>query len=221
MGNLILVRHAPTDASASGHNLGQRSDPPLSAAGAARAAALGPTLALELAALGCAELRLLTSPARRCRETLAGLAAGIGAQNVEARVESSLLEIDYGAWEGLTAEESRERDPQLRASWDADPYATAAPGGESGADVARRAFATLAPLESWLAGDRSRCAVVVSHNHVVRLRLAALIGIAPSDYRRLITADPGGYSIVTLSTGHPTIRRLNCLPRAEPDSASA
>lgn len=220
MGSLILVRHATTEASASGRNLGQRSDMPLSPDGVRLAERLGETLEPELAALDCGELRLASSPARRCRQTLTGLARGIGAGDLPVEVEPGLLEIDYGAWEGLTADESAARDPELRARWEADPHATATPGGESGADVARRAFAVLEPIEAWLAAGRSRCALVVAHNHVIRLRLAALVGIRLADYRRVITADPGGYSIVTFGSSRPTIRRLNSQPAREPDSAS-
>ena len=69
MGSLILVRHATTAASASGRNLGQRGDPPLADAGLALAARLGETLAAELAELPHDELRVVSSPALRCRQT--------------------------------------------------------------------------------------------------------------------------------------------------------
>src|SRR5690606_26782268 len=117
MGSLILVRHSITAASASGRNLGRRSDPPLAPAGADLARRLGATLALELAELPHDELRLLSSPARRCRETSEAIAAGIGVDAGRVEVHPGLLEIDYGAWDGLTAEECRERDPELRAAW--------------------------------------------------------------------------------------------------------
>ena len=116
-------------------------------------------------------------------------------------VAAGLLEIDYGDWDGLTAEECRARDPELRAAWEADPYATRCPGGESGADVARRAFAVLAPVEAWLAADRARCAIVVAHNHVNRLRLCALLGWPMREYRIGCRRIPAGYSLVSLGGG--------------------
>ncbi len=209
MGSLILVRHATTAASTSGRNLGRRSDPPLSEAGLELAAHLGGTLAAELAELPHDELRLASSPALRCRQTAAAIAAALGTAPEATEVVPGLLEIDYGAWDGLTADECRARTPELRAAWEADPYETRCPNGESGADVARRAFAALTPIEAWLAADRARCAVAVTHNHVIRLRLCALLGWPLREYRRRLSADPGSYSLVTFGSGAPVVRRVN------------
>lgn len=212
MGSLILVRHSITAASASGRNLGQRTNPPLADAGLALAARLGETLARELAELPHDELRLLTSPALRCRQTAEAIATGLAIAPDGIEVESGLLEIDYGAWDGLTADECRARDPELRAAWEADPYATRCPDGESGADVAARAATVLDPLEEWLAGDRARCAVVVAHNHVNRVRLCALFGWPMREYRERVTQDPAGYSLITFGGPVPTVRRVNAAP---------
>lgn len=212
MGSLILVRHSITEASASGRNLGQRTDPPLADAGVALAVRLGETLARELAELPHDELRLLSSPAQRCRQTAGAVGEGVGLGAEAIAVEPGLLEIDYGAWDGLTADECRARDPELRAAWEADPYRTRCPDGESGADVAARAATVLDPLEAWLAGDRARCAIVVAHNHVNRVRLCALFGWPMREYRERVTQDPAGYSLVTFGGSVPTIRRVNAAP---------
>jgi probable phosphoglycerate mutase len=212
MGSLILVRHSITKASASGRNLGQRTDPPLADAGVALAGRLGDTLARELSELPHDELRLLTSPALRCRQTAEAIAAGLGLAPGAMEVERGLLEIDYGAWDGLTPDECRARDPELRAAWEADPHATRCPDGESGADVAARAATVLDPLEGWLAGDRARCAVVVAHNHVNRVRLCALFGWPMREYRERVTQDPAGYSLITFGGPVPTVRRVNAAP---------
>ncbi|HEX6474612.1 MAG TPA: histidine phosphatase family protein [Candidatus Limnocylindria bacterium] len=213
MGSLVLVRHATTTASQAGTNLGQATDLPLTADGQVLAARLGRAIALELAALAHTEVRLVSSPARRCLDTAAAIQEALP---IDARPgvvpEAGLREIDYGAWEGLPSEECRRRDPELRAAWEADPYATATPGGESGGDVAARAFPVLEPIEDWLDASRERAAVVVAHNHVLRLRLAALTGIPLADYRRRFVVQPGSYSIVTLGGGRRTIRRIGVLP---------
>ena len=209
MGSLLVVRHATTAASASGRNLGQRSDPPLADAGKELARRLGETLAAELAELPHDEIRLISSPALRCRQTAAPLATALATPALDVEIAPGLVEIDYGAWEGLTAEECRARYPGLRAAWEADPYETRCPDGESGADVARRAFAEMTPVEEWVAADRARCAIVVAHNHVIRLRLCALLGWPLSQYRDRLSADPGAYSLVTLGTDVPVVRRVN------------
>ncbi len=212
MGSLILVRHATTEASAGGRNLGQRSDPPLTDDGVALAERLGVTLAAELAELPHDELRLLSSPARRCRMTMDALAPAIGVDPARTEVAVGLLEVDYGAWDGLTADECQARDPELRGAWEADPFTTRCPNGESGEDVMRRASAVLDPLGDWLAEDRARCAVVVAHNHVNRVRLCALLGWPMREYRDRLSQDPGGYSIIGLGAGLPVVRRVNARP---------
>jgi broad specificity phosphatase PhoE len=212
MGHLILVRHSITEASAAGRNLGQRTDLPLTEAGVQLAERLGTTLGLELEELAHDGIRLLSSPARRCRQTAEAIAPALEAGRSAVEVLPGLLEIDYGAWDGLTAEECRARDPELRAKWEADPYTTACPEGESGEQVARRAFAALEPVEAWLAGDRSRVAVAVAHNHVLRLRLCDLFGWPMREYRERVVTDPAGYSVVGFGGEAPVIRRVNAAP---------
>lgn len=212
MGSLILVRHSTTAASAAGRNLGRSDDPSLATEGANLAARLAQTLSTELAELPHDELRLLSSPALRCRQTAAPIATALGMPERAVELDGRLMEIDYGAWDGLTAEECHARDPELRAAWEADPYATRCPDGESGADVALRAFAILEPLEAWLAEDRARCAIVVAHNHVNRLRLCALLGWPMREYRDRLAQDPAGYSLIGLGGDTPVIRRVNAAP---------
>lgn len=212
MGTLILVRHSITAASAAGRNLGRRTDPPLADAGHALANRLGVALGAELTELPHDEMRLLTSPATRCRQTAAAIAAALGIGSGDEQVEEGLLEIDYGAWDGLTADECRARDPALRAAWEADPYLTRAPGGESGKDVAERSNRVFGPIEAWLAEGRARCAIVVAHNHVNRVRLCALFGWPMREYRDRISQDPAGYSLIGFGGGTPVVRRVNAAP---------
>ncbi|MGH2428049.1 MAG: histidine phosphatase family protein [Candidatus Limnocylindria bacterium] len=212
MGNLFLARHSITDASASGRNAGQASDPPLTAAGHDLALRLGEAIAVELSELPHDEPRLLSSPARRCRQTAEAVAGGVGIELDAIELEPGLHEIDYGAWEGLTAAECRSRDPELRAAWERDPYATACPGGESGAQVADRSFPIFERLEGWLAEDRARCSIVIAHNHVNRLRLCALMGWPRTEYRVRIVQNAAGYSLVTFGERLPVVRRLNASP---------
>ncbi len=211
MGTLILARHSTTEASAAGRNLGQRTDPPLAVAGADLAARLGATLRAELDELPHDDLRLFSSPALRCRQTAAAVAEGVGVTDA-VEIHDGLLEIDYGAWDGLTADECRARDRELRAAWEADPFLTRCPDGESGQDVLRRVSAVLDPLDAWLAADRARCAIVIAHNHVNRVRLCSLFGWPMREYRDRLSQDPAGYSMIGLGSGTPVVRRVNAAP---------
>jgi len=209
VGSLVLVRHSVTAASAGGRNLGRRDDPPLADAGVDVAAELAQRLVAELAELPHDQLRLISSPALRCRQTMEPVAVALGMATDAVEVEPDLIEIDYGAWDGLTAEECLARDPELRRAWIADPYHTRCPEGESGEDVARRAFPVFHAIERWLADDRARCAIVVAHNHVNRLRICALLAWPMRDYRRRVAQDPAGYSLISYGTGLPGVRRIN------------
>jgi ribonuclease H / adenosylcobalamin/alpha-ribazole phosphatase len=211
MGSLFLIRHATTASSASGRNLGGRSDSPLAPAGATLARDLGRALAVELAALGVDEVRAISSSALRCRQTLE-LALEEVPMSPTVEADPSLLEIDYGAWEGLTAAECMDRDPELRAAWEADPYHTSCPGGESGSEVAGRAFPALDRITAWVGERGPRCALVVSHNHPTRLRITATLGLPLADYRRAVTATPGCYSIITTGADRTVVRRINVAP---------
>ena len=208
MGSLILVRHAITAASAAGRNLGQRSDLPLSDSGLDLARALGRNPRPSWPSSRTTSF-MLSSPALRCRQTAAAVAAALELEESRIQVEAGLIEIDYGAWDGLSPEECGQRDPELRAAWEADPFVTRCPDGESGQDVAERAFAALGAVEEWLAADRARCAIVVAHNHVNRLRLCHLLGWPMREYRDRLVQDPGAYNLITLGGGTPVLRRLN------------
>jgi broad specificity phosphatase PhoE len=212
MGSLILARHSITEASAAGRNLGQRSDLPLAPAGVQLARRLGAALAAELDELPHDELRLLSSPARRCRETADPIAEALGVDPARVEVEAGLLEIDYGDWDGLTAEACEARDPELRARWESDPYETSCPNGEAGRDVDARSSAVLGPVEAWLAEDLARCAVVVAHNHVNRVHLCGLFGWPMREYRARLAQDPAGYNLIGFGGGTPVIRRVNASP---------
>src|SRR5574338_1035982 len=114
MGSLFLLRHATTDASVSGRNLGRGSDDPFAADGEQLAALTGSAIAAELAALPHDEIRLLSSPAQRCRQTAAAIANRLGLEPARTEIEPDLIEIDYGSWDGLTAVECRAGRPRRR-----------------------------------------------------------------------------------------------------------
>lgn len=209
MGSLLLTRHSITAASAGGRNLGRRVDPPLAPEGTSLAGELANTLSAELTELPHDAIRLISSPALRCRQTAEPIARMLGLDPASVEIEPGLVEIDYGAWDGLTADECLERDPELRRAWIADPYRTRCPDGESGEQVARRAFPVFDALEAWLTDDRARCAIVVAHNHVNRLRLTALLAWPMRSYRRRLAQDPAAYSLITFGDGLPGVRRIN------------
>lgn len=163
----LLLRHGETLLTPEKRFSGSGgTDPELSAVGrdqAARAAA-------HFAALGTVQ-EIVSSPLRRCRETAAAVAERLG---LDVRIDDGLRETDFGAWEGLTFGEVRERYGDDLTAWLADPETAPTGGGESFAAVAERLAATRDRLAARYAG---RTALLVTHvtpiKTLVRLALEA------------------------------------------------
>jgi ribonuclease H / adenosylcobalamin/alpha-ribazole phosphatase len=166
----FLLRHGQTPMSAQKRYAGV-SDVPLTEVGVQQAAAAGQ----RLASAGIAVI--VTSPLRRAVRTAEEVAAATGAP-VEA--DEGFRETDFGAWDGLTFAEVRERWPAEMTAWLADP-AVAPPGGESFADVSSRVNAALRRV---LAGHHGQTVLIVSHVTPIKaLVAAALLAPPPALYR--------------------------------------
>jgi broad specificity phosphatase PhoE len=116
-----------------------------------------------------------------------------------------LMEMDYGAWEGLMYDEIDERDAALRARWVADPESLACPGGESGADVGARARSFVADLLAWAAERPAEDPVVlaVAHSTFNRVLLCVAVGIPVREYRRRFTQSQANLTVLRWPTGAP------------------
>jgi probable phosphoglycerate mutase len=191
---LVLTRHGLTDRSDPEQHLGQGIDIGLSAAGRAQAAALAARIADERLD------RIVTSPLRRAAETAAAVARG---RLVEP--DARLMEMAYGAWEGLTYGEIEARDGAFRARWMTDPETLACPGGESGADVAARASSFLGDLLAWGAARQGDDPVVlaVAHSTFNRVLLCVAVGIPVREYRRRFAQSQVNLTVLRWATGAP------------------
>ena len=166
----LLLRHGQTPMSVQKRYAGL-SDVPLTEVGVQQAAAA----AKRLASAGLAAI--VTSPLARAVRTAEEVAAATGTP-VEA--EEGFRETDFGAWDGLTFAEVRERWPAELTAWLADP-AVAPPGGESFADVSSRVEGALRRV---LAGYQGQTVLIVSHVTPIKtLVAAALLAPPPALYR--------------------------------------
>ena len=125
-----------------------------------------------------------SSPATRCLLLARAVA---DAADAPLAVDDRLLELDFGAWEGLSWDavprEALER-------WAADPLGFAPPGGESGAALLAR-VAVLATTLRQAAGTQ----LVVSHGGPLRVLPALLTGLTPD----LLAAAPAFGSVLCLT----------------------
>jgi probable phosphoglycerate mutase len=151
---LLLIRHGATAWNAGGRLQG-RAEIGLSAAG--RAAVEGWRLPAAFA-----QARWLTSPLRRARETAALLT------DRPVKLEPRLIEMDWGAWEGLRA---AELDADELAAREALGLDFRPPGGESPREVMERLRALVAEL----AADPGPV-VAVCHKGVIRAALTLATG---------------------------------------------
>lgn len=191
---LLLLRHAQTMLSAARRYSG-RGDPTLTEVGERQAVAA----ARRLSTIdGVAAV--VSSPLRRATATAQPLADALG---LPVTIHEGLIEADFGAWEGLTFSEARERDPELHARWLSDT-GVAAPGGESLDAVHDRVRRVRDELARSYGGATL---VLVSHVTPIKSLLRMALAAGPSvlhrlhlDIASLSTAEfyPDGFASVRL-----------------------
>jgi broad specificity phosphatase PhoE len=173
---LYLIRHGETEWSRARRHTG-RTDLPLSPAGEAEAKALGQHLR------GLEVDRVLSSPLTRATAT--AQLAGFG-DRVE--LNDTLLEFDYGDYEGLTSAEIRATHP----GWDL--FRDGCPGGETVEAAAARAGKLLDSLT-----DTEGRIMLFSHGHQLRILTTCYLGLPPDAARHLFL---GTASLSVLGTEH-------------------
>jgi broad specificity phosphatase PhoE len=173
---LILVRHGETQGESSIRYHG-RTDVPLSDLGRTQMHAVRAALLKH----GPLQFQwVFTSPLVRTSEG-ARLIAGESAQLC---VLEEFVEVHFGLFEGLTAEEIRQRYPEHYAQWSTDRLAPgyAYPDGESRAAFAERVNRGIGKMlslwqpESHLAAT----ALLVAHRGVIRTLVHHLTGSQPN-----------------------------------------
>jgi broad specificity phosphatase PhoE len=149
-----------------------RSDVPLTEIGVNQAAAA----AKRLAPAGIDVI--VTSPLLRATQTAQEVAEVTGAPVV---TDEGFRETDFGAWEGLTFAEVRQRWPAEMTAWLADP-AVPPPGGESLAEVGGRVTEALHRV---LAGRERQTILIVSHVTPIKTLVAAALLAPPAALYRM------------------------------------
>jgi probable phosphoglycerate mutase len=180
-----LARHGESEANR--HDVWHGvTDGPLSARGLGQGA--------ELAARYDSVAHIYTSHLQRARLTAAAFAAGRG---VEPTERSDLYEIDFGAWEGLTTVEIRDRFP---ADWAATHEAQRdLPRGGTGETVAGAAERLRRAVEEIAAAHPGERVLVFSHGGVIRACVGSVIGLG-MEVRELLEG-PDNASVTHLRMG--------------------
>jgi broad specificity phosphatase PhoE len=164
---IFFVRHGETDWNAEGRLQGQQ-DIPLNRIGRLQAQESGERLKALMPAF--AGLDHVSSPMRRTRETMELMRESMGLNRQGYRLDPRLVELTFGAWEGLTWKDVRKLDPVEAARRERDKWGFVPPDGESYAMLAARVRPVLELI--------SRDTVVVSHGGVARAFLALTCGVS-------------------------------------------
>jgi broad specificity phosphatase PhoE len=182
---VFLIRHGETEWSLNGRHTGI-SDIPLTENGRQVARRWRPFAATRTFDL------VLTSPLQRARETCE--LAGLGER---AEIDSDLTEWNYGAYEGLTPQEIRARQPDWMI------FRDGCPDGESPAQIGARVDRVIAKARA-RAGD----VALFAHGHVLRVLGARWLGW-PSFAGSHFLLDTATVCVLSSYRGVPAVKRWN------------
>lgn len=195
----VLLRHGETPLTPQKRFSGSGgTDPSLSAAGREQAE----RVAAALAARGTIQA-VVASPLARTRETAAAVAARLG---LDVVIEDGLRETDFGAWEGLTFGEVRERHPDDLNAWLASPEAEPTGGGESFAATALRMAATRDKLIAAYAG---RTVLLVTHVTPIKTLVRLALGAPPESLFRMELSAASLSAVAYYGDGNASVRLFN------------
>jgi probable phosphoglycerate mutase len=125
--------------------------------------------------------------------------------SVPVEIDRDLRELDFGAWEGLTGDEVREKSPLAFRRWwgavDVRP-----PGGESVADVSARVARARARILERHAG---RTVLLVSHVTPIKLLLAAGLAVGDEIVHRVFLEAASLSTVTWSSDGRTSVRLVN------------
>ncbi|MFE2535236.1 bifunctional RNase H/acid phosphatase [Streptomyces sp. NPDC059371] len=195
----VLLRHGETLLTPQKRFSGSGgSDPSLSDAGREQAE----RVATALAARGTIQA-IVASPLARTRETAGAVAARLG---LDVVIEDGLRETDFGAWEGLTFGEVRERHPDDLSAWLASPEAEPTGGGESFAATALRMAVTRDKLIAAYAG---RTVLLVTHVTPIKTLVRLALGAPPESLFRMELSAASLSAVAYYGDGNASVRLFN------------
>ena len=195
---IVLIRHAHSQANARGVLSGRLPNISLSEKGVKQSH----DLATRLGVFPVAEIRI--SPMQRCHETISPWVAALPKATQKLLVtEQNLTEVDYGSWSGKKLSVlSRNK---LWRTVQANPSAMYFPEGEGLAHMQQRAMQA---VHETLNSKKSGAGVLVSHGDVIKAIVAGALGMHLDDFQRIVI-DPASVTILDYSHGKARLTLLN------------
>ncbi|MFF2204544.1 bifunctional RNase H/acid phosphatase [Streptomyces sp. NPDC058145] len=196
---LVLLRHGETPLTPQKRFSGSGgTDPSLSDAGREQAQ----RVAAALARRGTVQA-VVASPLARTQETARIVAARLG---LDVTTDEGLRETHFGAWEGLTFGEVRERHPEDLNAWLVDPEAHPTGGGESFAETATRIAATRDKL---VAAHAGRTVLLVTHVTPIKTLIRLALGAPPKSLFRMELSAASLSAVAYYADGNASVRLFN------------
>jgi broad specificity phosphatase PhoE len=106
-----------------------------------------------------------------------------------------------GLWDGCTAEEIQQKDPEGWRRWKTEPLSFAPPGGESLTDFSQRVAKAVGMI---LEKEGGRRVIVVTHVGPIRVATAQALGIPLENSKRLVVA-PGSVARIHYTKSWPNL----------------
>ena len=198
---VLLVRHGQTRSNITGFFMG-RSDEDLNDTGYAQVQALS----FRLASLKLTSI--YSSPLRRTYNTAAILAKP---HKLELKVLDDLLELNPGDWQGLHMDEIKQRWPEIWHQSRIDISNVTLPNGESFGQVTERAVKAFNKI---VADNQDNHVAIVTHEVVVKVIIAHVLGATNSIYRRFEIKN-ASLSTIQITDGLARLATLNDISHLE------
>lgn len=194
---LVLVRHGHVEGIKPERFRGQK-ELPLTVLGHKQA-----SVTAEYIASKFKPSTIYCSPLQRCVDTAKAISTKT---NVPVQHVANLVDINYGAWQGISVDEVQRDHPQEYAKWMDTPHLMVFENGESLADVQARLVKALQEILPVDGGDKT--IVIVGHDSTNRMLISLLCGFPLSNYRR-IKQDPCCLNVISLTTDSSLIECIN------------
>ncbi len=192
---VLLVRHGQTSSNITGFYMGW-SDEDLNEVGYTQARRLSSRLArLPIASV-------YTSPLRRTYTTATILSEP---HHLEPKVLDELIEIQFGDWQGLHIDDIQQKWPELWQQSRIDPSELTMPNGESFLQVTERAIRA---FEKIVQDNQGKQVAIVTHDVVIRVLVAHILGVSNSIYRRFETLN-ASLSVIRVMNSSSQLIALN------------
>jgi broad specificity phosphatase PhoE len=174
-----------------------QTDAPLNDAGIQQAEATGRRIAAKWQPNA-----VYSSPLARAVRTADAIAENF---NLPVVVHPGLADIDYGEWQGVTADQALKRWPEMVEAWYDAPHLVRIPGGETLDALRKRAMETVKHMASCHAGQ---VIVLVGHPIINRIILLGVLGLGNERFWH-IRQDTCGINVIKAEAKDYTLISLN------------